>query len=218
MSYFLSINCSSNWNNFIKSLQDERWFINLDKKLLDLSKKNHIFPEKEMIFRCFNFFDIEDTRVVFFGQDPYFKPKLADGLCFSVSNKMPIPPSLRNIFLELRNDLGIIRTNSNLVDWAQQGILLINTILTVNENQPNSHKNIGWELFIKKVIAKLNEQESIVFVLLGNNAQKLSGLINDQKHLIIKTSHPSPLSFNKGFNGSKIFSQINNHLIDKIRW
>lgn len=216
--FFLSINCLTNWSDFIKSLQAEQWFLQLDQKLLDFSKQYHIFPSKDDIFKCFNFFNIEDTRVVIFGQDPYFKSELADGLCFSVSNKKCIPPSLRNIFLELKNDLGIIRTNTDLTDWAKQGILLINTVLTVNENHPNSHKNIGWEIFIKKVIEKLNEQEKIIFVLLGKDAQKLTCLINNKKHLIIKTSHPSPLSFQKGFKGSKIFSQINDNLIDKIKW
>ncbi len=210
----------TNWLNFLINESQKEYFIKLDNFLKVESQNKVIFPNKEQIFRCFNFFDIENTRVVIFGQDPYFNPKQANGLAFSVDEDVnQKPPSLKNIFKELESDLKINRNNSDLSDWAEQGVLLLNTCLTVVHKNPNSHHNIGWEKFVTNVIEILNiKTNGIIFVLLGNNALKLKKFIDHKKHHILSTSHPSPLSYNKGFKNSKIFSRINGFLIDKIKW
>lgn len=219
MKYFSNLNLKTNWIDFINKQMQEPYFIKIDDYLANISDKQNIFPPKDSIFRCFNFFDIEDTKIVWLGQDPYFNEKQANGLAFSVNKGEKLPPSLKNIFKELKDDLNIDRDNSDLSDWASQGILLLNTILTVSEKNPNSHKDIGWLDFSIQIIERLNNNRNpIIFILLGNQAQKFIKYINQNKHMIITTSHPSPLSCNKGFFGSKIFSQVNMLLNTKINW
>ena len=165
--------------------------------------------------------EYEDVKVVIFGQDPYHEEGQAHGLAFSVLNNIA-PPSLKNIFKEIYNDLAKIRTNPNLSDWAKQGVLLLNNTLTVRCHQANSHKNIGWQNFTDNIIKYLNKKEKpIVFILWGNNAISKEKLI-DPKHFILKSAHPSPLSAYNGFFGSKVFSKTNEILnklgYDEIKW
>jgi uracil-DNA glycosylase len=163
--------------------------------------------------------------VVILGQDPYHGPRQAHGLSFSVQNTIPLPPSLKNIYKELENDLKIEldKTNGNLEFWAEQGVFLLNTTLTVEENKPLSHSKIGWDIFTNQVIKKLNELKSnLVFILWGKFAQSKTDYIDDDKHLVICSPHPSPLSAHRGFFGSKPFSKTNQYLtsknINKINW
>ncbi len=151
--------------------------------------------------------------MVILGQDPYHNDFQANGLCFSVSDMVPAPPSLKNIYKELESDLNIKKNTNDLASWALQGVLLLNTTLTVKAHEANSHKDLGWEQFTDFIIKEIStHKENIVFVLWGAYAQKKSQLIDSQKHLIIKTAHPSPLSAHRGFLGSKPFSKINNYL------
>lgn len=174
------------------------------------------------IFAAFNKTPLDKVRVVILGQDPYHNPNEANGLAFSVNEGIKFPPSLRNIFKELENDLGLVRTNSDLSDWAEQGVLLLNTALTVEKNSPNSHKDL-WKDFTDNVIKLLNDQENpIIFVLWGSNAQSKKCFITNPIHYIIESVHPSPLSAYRGFFGSKPFSKINDVLIENnqepIKW
>jgi len=181
---------------------------------LDEEAKTHkIYPPSSLIFNAFDKCPFEEVKVVIIGQDPYPGDGQANGLCFSVSDGVKIPPSLKNIFKEIQSDLGKeIPTSGNLERWAKQGVLLINTILTVRAGQAASHRNKGWEPFTSTVIRLLNEQqEQIVFLLWGNYAQQKGKIIDDKKHLILKSAHPSPLSV-KQFVGNKHFSQTNQYL------
>lgn len=181
-----------------------------------------IFPPYENIFDALRFTDYDDVLVVILGQDPYHGLGEAHGLSFSVHNNVKMPPSLLNIFKELYNDLGIKRTNSDLTDWAKQGVLLLNSIMTVEQDRPLSHKDRGWEIFTDTIIKKLNEREQpVVFVLWGSFARSKKEFITNKNHYIIESAHPSPLSASRGFFGSKPFSKINNFLNkqgNKINW
>lgn len=172
------------------------------------------FPPKELILNSLT--NLNNTKVVIIGQDPYHNDNQAHGLAFSTLDTK-LPPSLKNIFKELHNDLNIeVPTHGNLTQWHNQGVLLLNTILTVRKNQPNSHKNKGWEQFTNNIISELNtSKENLVFLLWGTQAHKVEKLINKEKHLILKSGHPSPLSANQGkwFN-NKHFSKTNQYLID----
>ena len=165
----------------------------------------------------------KDTRVVILGQDPYHGVGEANGLCFSVNRGIKMPPSLKNIYKELYDDLGIERTDTDLSDWAKSGVLLLNSVLTVEKDKPASHKFVGWEEFTDNVIKKLNEKdEPVVFILWGNFAKGKSKYITNPKHLVISSSHPSPFSVNYGFYGSKPFSKTNKFLrkngLKEIEW
>jgi uracil-DNA glycosylase len=175
-----------------------------------------IFPPTKLIFSAFQHSSFQKTKVVIIGQDPFHGEGQAQGLSFSVPPNFPLPPSLRNIYKELYNDLKVIRMNGDLSPWANQGILLLNTVLTVRSGEPGSHAKRGWEKFTEEVISQLSqEKESVVFVLWGAYAQKLAKHIDSQKHLIIQAAHPSPLSANRGgFFGTKPFSKINQYLIE----
>lgn len=186
--------------------------------LVDLYKKDKpaVLPVKERVFSAFKLTPYQDVSVVIVGQDPYHLKEQASGLAFSVSKDIPIPPSLKNIFKALKNDLGIENTNGDLTEWAKQGVLLINTALTVFEGQPGSH-SFEWEGFTLSVIQMLNQHPSdLVFMLWGEQAKKLKPLI-DPRHLILESSHPSPLSAHKGFLDCKHFSQANAFLQSKSR-
>ena len=181
-----------------------------------------IFPPYNNIFDALRFTDYDDVLVVILGQDPYHGLGEAHGLSFSVHNNVKMPPSLLNIFKELYSDIGIKRTNTDLTDWAKQGVLLLNSIMTVEQDKPLSHKDKGWEIFTDTIIKKLNEREKqIVFVLWGSFARSKKELITNKNHKIIESAHPSPLSASRGFIGSKPFSKINKYLSDineKINW
>jgi len=180
------------------------------------SEYNHgtIFPSSEDIFNAFHFTPLSDVKVVILGQDPYHNDGQAHGLCFSVKPEVEIPPSLVNIYKELKDDLGCyIPNNGYLEKWAKQGVLLLNTVLTVRAHQANSHQGKGWERFTDAVIQAVNAQDRpIVFLLWGRPAQQKKVMLNNPKHLILEAPHPSPLSSYRGFFGSKPFSKTNDYL------
>ena len=183
-----------------------------------------IFPPADDIFNAFHLTPLSEVKVVILGQDPYHNDGQAHGLCFSVKPEVDIPPSLVNIYQELHDDLGCyIPNNGYLVKWAKQGVLMLNTVLTVRAHQANSHRGMGWEEFTDAAIRILNEQDRpIVFILWGSPAQKKAQMLNNPNHLILKAPHPSPLSAYRGFFGSKPFSQTNeflvNHGLTPIDW
>lgn len=209
--------------NFLKEKIDNNFMMELMNRVTEEYKKNTCYPKYEDIFNCFKYTNFDDLKVVIIGQDPYHGKNEAHGLSFSVQEGVPTPPSLKNIFRELKDDLGIERKNSNLTDWAKQGVLLLNAIMTVEENKPLSHKHLGWEIFTDKVIEIISEYDKpLVFILWGNYAKSKKKLIKCKKHLIIESTHPSPFSANYGFLGSKPFSKTNNFLrinnIEEIDW
>ena len=205
----------TDWGNILKSEFEKPYFIEL-KKNVDLEYQNFIcYPKYEDIFRALYLTPYKDTKVVILGQDPYHNPGEAMGLAFSVKKGVRVPPSLRNIFQELYSDLGVVPETSDLTSWATQGVLLLNSVLTVRENKPGSHKTLGWERFTDAIISKLNEKtEPVIFVLWGSYARSKKALINRNKHYIIESVHPSPLSAYNGFFGSNPFSKIN-QILDK---
>jgi len=194
--------------------------------LIEEKKANKvIYPPNHLIFNALNTTPLDRVKVVIIGQDPYHGPNQAHGLSFSVQKGVALPPSLRNIFHELHNDLGVkIPKHGDLTHWAEQGVLLLNAVLTVEAAQPTSHQKRGWEEFTDHVIDVLNEQrEHIVFILWGAYAQRKGQRIDQNKHLVLKAAHPSPLSANRGgFFGCKVFSKTNNYLkqhgIEPIDW
>ena len=182
-----------------------------------------IFPPISCIFRALELVRFDEVKVLILGQDPYHGFGQANGLSFSVNKEIMIPPSLKNIFLELKNDLNIsISQHGDLTSWAQQKILLLNSVLTVEEGKPNSHQELGWDKLTNKIISRLSERGNMIFVLWGNIAQKKLYLIDDKKNKILSASHPSPLSAYRGFFGCKHFSEINKILIEngssEINW
>lgn len=186
-------------------------------------KQKQIFPPYENIFDALRFTDYDNVKVVILGQDPYHGLGEAHGLSFSVRKGIKMPPSLLNIFKELKSDLGIERTNTDLTDWAKQGVLLLNSIMTVEKDKPLSHKNKGWEIFTDNIIKLLNERQvPVLFILWGNFARSKKALITNPRHKIIESAHPSPLSASRGFFGSKPFSKTNTYLkemnIETIKW
>ena len=207
-------------NDWDLILADE---INKDyfKKLITFVKseydKKTIYPKKAEIFKAFRNTSYKDTKVVILGQDPYHGENQAEGLSFSVKLGITQPPSLKNIFKELHNDLGCqIPTHGSLVKWSEEGVLLLNTVLTVEKDKAASHKDIGWEKFTDEVIMKLNEKNTpVVFILWGNFARSKKALITNKNHYIIEAAHPSPFSAYNGFFGSKPFSKTNNFLISR---
>jgi uracil-DNA glycosylase len=202
---------NNNWKDTFDSI-DHSFLKSLEEKYLN----KNVLPEKEDLFKSFELCDIDDVRVVILGQDPYHTKGVADGLAFSSKKENHIPPSLKNIFKELNSDLGIIKENGNLISWANQGILLMNTILTVEEGKPLSHSDMGWEILTDNVLSKLNKKEnSIIFVLWGEKARSKKKLLDNPTHFIIESSHPSFFSYKKGFEGSKPFSKIN-IILDKL--
>ena len=194
---------------------NKEYYQTLRNFLINEYKTKTIYPDKYDIFNALHFTSYKDIKVVILGQDPYHGPGQAHGLSFSVNPGIKIPPSLLNIYKELNSDLGCyIPNNGYLKKWADQGVLLLNTSLTVRAGEANSHKSIGWEIFTDKIISLVNEKEApVVFLLWGNNAIKKKNLITNKRHLILTSVHPSPLSASRGFFGSKPFSKINNFLI-----
>lgn len=211
------------WDVILKDEFQKKYFIDLMNKIDNEYEKKVIYPKYDDIFNALKFTDYNDVKVVILGQDPYHGEREAHGLSFSVFDDIKRPPSLNNIFKELYNDLKIKKNNNSLKNWALEGVLLLNSILTVEKDKPLSHKNIGWIEFTDKIIELLNmRNKPIVFVLWGNFARSKKDLITNKNHLIIESAHPSPLSANRGFFGSKPFSKINSFLeknnIDKIEW
>ncbi len=188
----------------------------IESKFLKLNTEDlNIFPPIPSIFRALKLVNFNDAKVLILGQDPYHGFGQADGLSFSVNKEIKIPPSLKNIFLELRNDLNIpISRHGDLTVWAQQKILLLNSVLTVEQGKPNSHQVLGWEKLTDKIITQLSQRGNMIFVLWGNIAQKKYNLIDKKHNKILTAPHPSPLSSYRGFLGCKHFSKINRYLID----
>jgi len=189
------------------------------KLLVDFVKKQYqttsVYPHPKKLFNAFDSTSFDKVSVVIIGQDPYHNPGQAHGLCFSVPNDITPPPSLRNIYKEKASDLHITKnhSNGNLTSWADQGVLLLNSVLTVEKNKPASHANRGWEEFTDYVIQKISEEkEHVVFLLWGNYAKKKGTMIDRAKHLVLESSHPSPLGAHYGFTGCKHFSQTNTYL------
>lgn len=205
----------NDWKILLSEEYTKEYFIALDTFLTETYKQHTIYPEKSHIFEALNMTPFEQVKVVILGQDPYHGPHQAHGLSFSVPTGEKLPPSLRNIYKELYDDLKITRFSGNLHDWAAQGVLLINDVLTVEEKKPRSHRNKGWEQFTEAIFHVLNtSEEPIIFVLWGNDAMKKEKMIASH-HVVIKGPHPSPLSSYRGFFGSKPFSRINDYL---TRW
>ena len=201
----------SNWKEFIYNTDFSKPNLaEIQAQLNQATQGCNVYPPQEQIFSAFDKTPLDQVRVVILGQDPYHEANQANGLAFSVNSGTKMPPSLRNIFKELKDDLGEdLRTNTDLSDWAEQGVLLLNTSLTVIEGQANSMARL-WEPFTDAIIQLLNKQEHpIVFVLWGNNARKKKSIIDVSRHYVIESAHPSPLSANRGFFGSKPFSKTN---------
>lgn len=211
------------WDKVLKDEFKADYFRNLGVFVKSEYSSKCIYPEYEHIFDAFRYTDYDDVKVVILGQDPYHGEGEAHGLCFSVREGIKIPPSLRNIFKELESDIGVKRSQTDLTDWAKQGVLLLNSIMTVVKDHPLSHKDKGWEIFTDNVIRKLGKREKpMVFVLWGSYARSKKDLIENKNHKIIECVHPSPLSANRGFFGSKPFSKINEFLDEQnmglIKW
>ena len=202
---------TKNWYELLKDEFEKPYFKKLQEFLTEEYNTKTIYPLAENIFNALNYCKYEDISVVLIGQDPYHQPGQAHGLCFSVQDETALPPSLKNIFKEIHDDLGVTPLSSgNLIRWAKQGVLLLNTVLTVRRDEPNSHKGKGWENFTTKVIELVNKKTSpIVFLLWGGNAKAFEGLIDKNKHYVLKAAHPSPLSAYNGFFGCKHFSKTN---------
>jgi len=222
----MQINLNSSWQTILSDEIEKPYFLEL-MDFVDQEYKNSVcFPPKELIFSAFNNCSFENVKVVIIGQDPYHGDGEANGLSFSVNDSVRIPPSLRNIFREIHSDLDSIflPTSGNLESWAKQGVLLLNASLTVRKDNPNSHKHLKWNLFTDAVIQKISdEKENVVFMLWGSFAQKKGNKINREKHLVLESGHPSPMSANQGkWFGNKHFSQANLYLeknnLQKIDW
>ena len=220
----IKIHLNREWKEFLRDELNSNNFKSIISALAIERKNFTIFPENDEIFRAFNFTIPSNIKVVIIGQDPYHGKGQAHGLSFSVPNGVKTPPSLRNIFIELQSDLKYyISSNGNLESWAKQGVLLLNSTLTVKEKKAGSHQKIGWELFTDSIIKKISDKnEGVVFLLWGAFAQKKSLLIDTKKHHILTTTHPSPFSAYRGFFGCKHFSKTNKILLNNnqkpINW
>jgi uracil-DNA glycosylase len=206
----------NDWEPILADEFNKPYYISLRQFLVNEYKTRVIYPDKNDIFSALRLSSYANTKVVILGQDPYHGPGQAHGLSFSVKPGVKTPPSLQNMYQELQTDLGCdIPNNGYLVKWAEQGVLLLNTVLTVRAESPNSHKGKGWELFTDRVIQALNEREQpVVFLLWGSHAGNKKSLIDADRHRIIRSPHPSPLSAYRGFFGSRPFSRTNQHLLE----
>jgi uracil-DNA glycosylase len=215
---------TNDWLAAIKEEFKKPYYVNLHKKVVEEYNTHLVFPAADDIFNAFHTTPLAEVKVVILGQDPYHGEGQAHGLSFSVKPGIPAPPSLVNIYTELKEDLGCsIPNNGYLMKWAEQGVLLMNTVLTVKAHQANSHRGIGWEEFTDAAIGALNAQDRpIVFILWGRPAQNKKVMLNNKKHLILEAPHPSPLAAYRGFFGSKPFSKTNTFLseqgIEPIDW
>lgn len=214
----------NNWQELLLPEMEKPYYKRLRQFLIEEYKMNTIYPDMYSIFNALHYTDYNDVKAVILGQDPYHGPNQAHGLSFSVRKGIPAPPSLVNIYKEMKDDLGLpIPTHGCLEKWAKEGVLLLNTVLTVRRGEANSHRDKGWEQFTDYIIKLLNEREKpMVFILWGTPAIRKESMIDQTKHYIIKSPHPSPLSAYRGFFGSKPFSRTNRFLedqgIDPIDW
>jgi uracil-DNA glycosylase len=220
----MKVNMAKSWHKYLEKEFQQPYFEQLVLFVKTAYRNHQVYPPAKEIFRAFELCSFEATKVVILGQDPYHGPGQANGLCFSVREDVPIPPSLVNIFTEIHNELGVaMPPNGNLERWAKQGVLLLNATLTVQARQPGSHQNKGWERFTDAVIRILSQaKEHTVFLLWGAYAQKKVSLIDDKKHLILTSPHPSPYAAGRGFFGNNHFSKANayleSHHLAAIQW
>lgn len=211
------------WKTIFHNIKATHDFSNMDAILEQAYATKTVYPPRDAIYNAFTLTPFEAVKVVIIGQDPYHGPNQAHGLAFSVQNGTKLPPSLRNMYQELESDIGVTRTTGDLTGWAKEGVLLLNRVLTVEASQAHSHKGIGWEDFTSAIIEAVSlHKEHVVFVLWGSPAQQLAQYIDTDKHTIIKSVHPSPLSAYRGFFGSKPYSHINQdlqqHGMTPINW
>ncbi len=215
---------NGDWEEALRGEFKKPYYRQLYQTINEEYKTKKIFPPANDIFNAFHMTPLHEVKCVILGQDPYHGDGQADGLCFSVQKGVEIPPSLQNIYQELHDDLGCtIPNHGDLTKWAKEGVLLLNTVLTVRAHQPNSHRGIGWEEFTDAAIMALNgEDRPIVFMLWGSPAQKKASMLHNPNHLVLKAPHPSPLSAYRGFFGCKHFSQANAfleaHGVEPIDW
>ena len=213
----MKTNINKSWNKILEKELKKDYFISLLKTTEINYNNKTCFPDKSKIFSALNHCSFKNLKVVILGQDPYHGINQANGLSFSVNSNEKTPPSLKNIFIEIKNDLNTtIRTNNDLTDWANQGVLLLNSVLSVEKGKPGSHSKIGWEIFTDNLIKLISEHKTnIVFMLWGSYAKKKQKLITGNNHFILKTGHPSPLSANRGYwFGNKHFSKCNFFLVE----
>ncbi len=205
---------NNSWDILLKDEFQKPYYLNLRKFLVQEYKTHTIYPNMNDIFNALKYTDYKDVKVVILGQDPYHQPNQAHGLCFSVKKGVNPPPSLQNMYKEIHAEYGYpIADHGELTYWAEQGVLLLNTVLTVRESQPNSHKGMGWEIFTDDVISLLNQRpEPMVFLLWGANARAKTKLITNPAHLVLTSAHPSPLSAYNGFFGNNHFKKANEFL------
>lgn len=213
----MDVKIAKGWKNVLSQEFSKEYFLRIVEHIkLEKQSQVTIYPPGPLIFNAFNATDFDQVKVVIIGQDPYHGPHQAHGLSFSVQKGIKPPPSLLNIYKEIESDLGIKmpRKNGDLTPWANQGVLLLNASLTVRADQPNSHAGIGWQTFTDSVIQELNDRkEHLVFMLWGNFAKEKGARIDEKKHLVLRSVHPSPFAADKGFFGSKHFSKTNQYLI-----
>lgn len=211
----MKVSLEPSWKEVLKEEFEKEYFKNLAEKVRQAYLSEAIFPPSQLVFNAFNLCPFDQVKVVIIGQDPYHGKGQAHGLCFSVQDGVAVPPSLRNIYKEIKDDLGTeVPTTGNLELWATQGVLLLNATLTVKEGTAGAHQGWGWEEFTDSAIKKVSQDnEGVVFMLWGKYAQNKSALIDDTKHLILKAPHPSPLSAHNGWFGSRHFSQANAYLV-----
>lgn len=219
-----TVTIEPSWQAHLQKEFDKPYFENLIAFVKQEYAHHTVYPPGRLIFNAFNLCPFDKVKVVLIGQDPYHEPGQAHGLCFSVNDGVPFPPSLNNIFKEIKDDTGAdIPTSGNLTRWAEQGVLLLNATLTVREHMAGSHQKHGWEEFTDEVIRTIsNEREGIVFILWGSYAQSKAQLIDSSKHFVLKSAHPSPLSAYRGFFGNHHFSLTNMYLQKRgespIKW
>ena len=208
------IQIGNDWDAVLKEEDGKEYFMKLQEFLAEERQTHMVYPPEKDVFNALKYSSLADTKVVIFGQDPYHEPGQAHGMCFSVNKGIAVPPSLINIYKEIETDLGIKPpSHGYLADWAGQGVLLLNTVLTVRRGEANSHRGKGWETFTDRVTEALNEREKpMVFILWGANAREKAKLITNKEHMIITGAHPSPLSAWKGFFGGRYFSKANRFL------
>ncbi len=209
------IKMDNDWQSILENEFNKEYYNELNKYIIKEYDNHVVFPKWDDLFTAFNLTPYNKVKVVILGQDPYHNEGQSHGLCFSVKPHVAIPPSLVNIYKELSEDCGCyIPNNGYLEKWARQGVLLLNTVLTVRAHEPNSHQGKGWEMFTDAVICEVNKiDRPVVFILWGNPARKKKSMLNNPKHLILEGPHPSPLSSYRGFFGSKPFSKSNEFLI-----